>query len=191
MKPKINLPRVYWGKFSPGKSIFPQAKVRSVTSTNIVISKKLYNAWHWFTISKTNKLQFRSLLFYICWQAYDDRRAILIVLFNPSNQSQFQGNILRYMALHILTLTSFVRKLLNMYSRPLYSRKQKQKSEIFVLYLMLLNCLWLTSVVQTVQEENKGSFYFWPAESTSKDGKRGMRTYYLSEMPPCLLPNLK
>ena len=33
MKPGINFPRVTSGKFSLGKSIFSQAKVRSVTST--------------------------------------------------------------------------------------------------------------------------------------------------------------
>lgn len=30
----------------------------------------------------------------ICWQAYDDRRAIVIVLFNSHNQSQFRGTML-------------------------------------------------------------------------------------------------
>ena len=33
MKPEINLPRVYSGKISLSKSMFPRAKVRSVTST--------------------------------------------------------------------------------------------------------------------------------------------------------------
>ena len=33
MKPEINLPRVYSGKISLGKTMFPWAKVRSVTST--------------------------------------------------------------------------------------------------------------------------------------------------------------
>ena len=32
MKPEINLPRVYSGKISLGKTLFPRAKVRSVTT---------------------------------------------------------------------------------------------------------------------------------------------------------------
>ena len=37
MKPEVNLPPVYLGKFSLGKSMFPWAKVRSVTSTIITV----------------------------------------------------------------------------------------------------------------------------------------------------------
>ena len=32
MKPEIHLPRVYSGKISLGKTMFPRAKVRSVTT---------------------------------------------------------------------------------------------------------------------------------------------------------------
>ena len=35
MKPEINLPRVYSGKISLGKTMFPRAKVRSVTTANM------------------------------------------------------------------------------------------------------------------------------------------------------------
>ena len=35
MKPEIHLPRVYSGKISLGKTMFPRAKVRSVTTANI------------------------------------------------------------------------------------------------------------------------------------------------------------
>ena len=34
MKPEINLPRVYSGKISLGKTLFPRGKVRSVTTAN-------------------------------------------------------------------------------------------------------------------------------------------------------------
>ena len=44
MKPEINLPRVYSGKISLGKTMFPRANVRSVTSTIVnqsrIISKQ-------------------------------------------------------------------------------------------------------------------------------------------------------
>ena len=42
MKPEINLPRVYSGKISLGKTMFPRAKVRSVTSTNVSAEDKNY-----------------------------------------------------------------------------------------------------------------------------------------------------
>ena len=32
----------------------------------------------------------------IYWQAYEDRRALVVVLLNPSSQGQFQANMLRY-----------------------------------------------------------------------------------------------
>ena len=35
MKPEVNLPRVYSGKISLGKTMFPWAKVRSVTTANV------------------------------------------------------------------------------------------------------------------------------------------------------------
>ncbi|XP_068724989.1 uncharacterized protein [Montipora capricornis] len=34
----------------------------------------------------------------ICWQAYEDQRAVVTVLLNPSSRSQFQANMLRLAA---------------------------------------------------------------------------------------------
>jgi len=46
MKPEIHLPRVNSGKISLGKTMFPRAKVRSVT-TAIFISVSLARAGFW------------------------------------------------------------------------------------------------------------------------------------------------
>ena len=59
MKPEINLPRVYSGKISLGKTMFPKAKVRSVTTAIVsscpVAEKQKCEPFHTTTTTRTEE----------------------------------------------------------------------------------------------------------------------------------------
>ena len=107
----------------------------------------------------------------------------MVLLFNPLAPSQYRATMHRYMYIiqvilafhilswHVLSISWLYRSVL-----PKEIKIHKEGNTCNS-YLILLNFVLLNSFLQKVHNENKQDFYFWPAETTSKHGQGGMRSY--------------